>query len=189
MITCNLEAPRLDENSLSCLFENIDLIRNNQSFINTRKKYRNIQIKGIFAAGLWVGGKDIPLGVLLDLWKKTNWHTDNKFYFNIIGSPLSGINDCMWYDYDTKQIESGKVKSWHSLAPMAFEYVRKSKDFLFRQKQLERWHEKNQKEHASCTFTQWSKTVETKKVKYYECPKVPETLTIFELVDLLKQRQ
>lgn len=186
MINITLETPSLDKNSLSCLFENIDLIRNNQSFINTRKKYRNIKIKGIFSAGLYVGGMEIPLGVLLDLWNNTNWHTDNKFYFNIVGSPLSGMNNCAWYNYDTKQIEFGRVERWHYLAPVAFRHVQKSKDYLFRQQQLAKWQNKNKRENS--TFAQWSKNVDTNNIKYHECPKVAKTLTIFQLVELLKQR-
>lgn len=186
MITFTLETPGLDKNALDCLFGNLDLIRNNKSFIKTRKKYRNIKIKGIFSAGLYVGGQEIPLGVLLELWDKTNWHTDNKFYFNIVGSPLSGMNNCAWYNNDTKCIEFGRVDRWHRLAPVSLKYVHESKDYLFRQKQLAKWKDKNK--HETSTFAQWSKNVDTNSIKYYECPKVSKTLTIFDLVELLKQR-
>lgn len=186
MITFNIEAPSIDKGAFECLFNNLDLIRSNKKFIMSRKKYRNIKIDGIYAAGIYVGGNKISLGVLLDLWDKTVWHTDNKFYFNVIGSPLSGTNHCGWFDADTQKFEYGRVQSWHYLARPAFKIISESRDTKDRQKQLAKWREKNKREQ--CNFAQWSKKVDTDKIKHIPQPMPSPTLTIYQLVDLLKQR-
>ena len=187
MLTFNIEAPSTDKGAFECLFNNLDLIRSNKKFIMSRKKYRNIKIDGIYVAGLYVGGHKISLGVLLDLWDKTTWHTGNRFYFNVIGSPLSGMNHCGWYNIDTKEFEYGKnIQSWHYLARPAFKFVSESRDTKDREKQLAKWREKNKREKSS--FAQWSKNVDADKIQtFIPQPESTPTLTIYQLVDLLKQ--
>ena len=183
MITFTIETPHLDKDASECLFNNIDLIRSNKKFILSKKKYRDIRIKGIFAAGLYVGGSDIPLGVLLNLWDKTNWCSSNRLYFNVVGSPLSGMNSCGWFNLDTKKLEFGKIKKWHDLAPIAMKYVNKNKDQKARDKQLQRWQEKNKRE--KCSFAEWSKKIVNGELKYIPKPKRTPTLTTYQLVELL----
>lgn len=183
MITFTIETPHLDKDAFKCLFNNIDLIRSNKKLILSKKKYRDIRIKGIFAAGLYVGGSDIPLGVLLNLWDETNWCSNNRLYFSIVGSPLSGMNDCGWFNLDTKKLEFGKIKRWHDLAPIAIKYVNKNKDQKARDKQLQRWQEKNKRE--KCSFVEWSKKIANGELKYIPKPKRTPTLTIYQLVELL----
>lgn len=185
MIKFTIETPSLDKDAFECLFNNLELIRSNKKFILSKKKYRDIRINGIFAAGIYFyGGGDIPLGILLDLWDNTNWHTDNKFYFNIVGSPLSGMNHCGWFDTDTKRLMSGSVTRWNDLAPIAIHSIRQSKDYKDRNRQLQRWKDKNKREN--CSFAEWSKKVDQGKIdKYTQQPKRTPTLTIYQLVELL----
>jgi hypothetical protein len=50
---------------------------------------------------------NLALGDILSLWNNTKWQTENRYYYNIIGSPLSGKNTAHWYNTETKNIESG----------------------------------------------------------------------------------
>ena len=188
MITFTLHTPDSDTESLVCLFNNIDLIRANKKFILSKKKYRDIRIDGIYAAGLYVGGKPIPLGVLLNLWDETNWQTEDNLYFHVIGSPLSGRNSCAMFNLGKKKIIYSHVNSWHTLAPIAFKYIQESKDQIARNKQLAKWREESEKE-KHLTFAEWSKKVDEGTLKYIPIPKRSKTATIQQLVDTLKNKQ
>jgi len=188
MITFMLHTPDSDNESIVCLFNNIDLIRANKKFILSKKKYRDIHIDGIYAAGLYVGGKAIPLGILLNLWDNTEWQKEDNLYFHIVGSPLSGRNNCAMFNLKDKTIIYSHVDSWHTLAPIALEYIQKSKDQKARNKQLAKWKEENEKEKR-LTFAEWSKRVDEGTVKAIPIPKRSKTLTIQQLVDVLKNKR
>ena len=91
-------APAVDKKSISYLFENLDFILNNKQKILFHKEYKNIKIPGVFVGGLYVGMYEMSIGDLLILWDKTEWHTGTCYYYNIIGTPLSGMNNACWYD-------------------------------------------------------------------------------------------
>lgn len=100
-------APRADFESISKLFCNLNLVLSNQGKILSNEKFSNIYIPGMYVGGLYVGMHRLFLGDMLKLWKNTEWKTGAKYYFSIIGSPLSGNNTAHWYNLDTKQFESG----------------------------------------------------------------------------------
>lgn len=108
MIKTHVAAPAIDQGAISHLFENLDLIVRNKQTIMRNSEYRNLKIPGLFVGGLYVGMREMSLGDILDLWETTEWHTDSKYYLNIIGSPLSGTNHSWWYNIETKRFGSGE---------------------------------------------------------------------------------
>ena len=130
MIYTYVEAPAIDFGAINHLFENLDLILANRRKIMFHRKYRNIAIEGLFAGGLYMGMYELTLGVMLQLWANTEWHTGTRYYYNIIGSPLSGRNTASWYDAETRKIESGTYVNkqglhFWGLGKPVNEYVRK----------------------------------------------------------------
>ena len=127
MIKITAAAPAADQGAISHLFNNLDLIITNQDKILSNESYRNINIKGIFVGGLYVGMHEMSLGDILYLWNKTQWHEDSRYYYNIIGTPLSGMNTAYWYDTTSKQIKSGTYYDGHlsfiGLAKPALSYM------------------------------------------------------------------
>lgn len=124
-------APTTDKGAVSCLFENLNLINANRDKIWGTPEFSNIQIPGLYVGGLYVGIYQIRLGDMLKLWFNTQWHEDNRYYYNIIGTPLSGMNTAHWYNADTKTFESGQYKNdrlqFMGLARPAFNQIRSSK--------------------------------------------------------------
>lgn len=100
-------APRADFESITQLFSNLNLILINQDKILSNEKFSHIYIPGMFVGGLYVGMHQLSLGDMLKLWENTEWKTGVKYYFSIIGSPLSGRNTAQWYNSDTKKFEKG----------------------------------------------------------------------------------
>lgn len=96
-------APTADNGAISCLFRNLDILIGNQKIILSNQEYSNIKISGLFVGGLYVGMHEMFLGDILSLWKNTAWHTDNKYYYSIIGTPLSGMNTAKYFDLKTRQ--------------------------------------------------------------------------------------
>lgn len=107
MIKITAVAPAADQGAISHLFNNLDLIIANKNKILSHESYSNINIPGIFVGGLYIGMYEMSLGDILYLWDKTQWHENSRYYYNIIGTPLSGMNTAYWYDIKSKQIESG----------------------------------------------------------------------------------
>lgn len=123
-------APTTDKGAISCLFENLNLINANRDKIWGTPEFSNIQIPGLYVGGLYVGMYQIRLGDMLTLWFNTQWHDGNRYYYNIIGTPLSGMNTAHWYNADTKTFESGRYNNgklqFLGLARPAFDQVRSS---------------------------------------------------------------
>ncbi len=124
-------APTTDKGAISCLFENLNLINTNRDKIWGTPEFSNIQIPGLYVGGLYVGMYKIRLGDILKLWSDTQWHDGNRYYYNIIGTPLSGMNTTHWYNADTKTFESGRYNNgrlqFMGLARPAFDQIRNSK--------------------------------------------------------------
>ena len=100
-------APTTDKGAISHLFNNLDFIISHKNEILSSQEYSNIKIPGIYVGGLYVGMHNLSLGDILNLWDKTEWHTKNRYYYSIIGTPLSGMNTAHWYDIETKKFNSG----------------------------------------------------------------------------------
>ena len=129
MIKTTAVAPAADNGAISHLFNNLDLIIDNQDVILSNESYRNINIPGIFVGGLYVGMYKMSLGDILHLWAGTQWHENFRYYYNIIGTPLSGMNTAYWYDAASKQIQYGTYYDGRSyfmgLAKPALSYMAK----------------------------------------------------------------
>ena len=127
MIKITAVAPAADQGAISHLFNNLDLIIANKDKILSNESYRNINIQGIFVGGLYIGMYEMSLGDILYLWDKTQWHEDSRYYYNIIGTPLSGMNTAYWYDAKSKQIKSGTYYNgrlyFMGLAKPALSYI------------------------------------------------------------------
>lgn len=128
MIFAYASAPDMDRGAINHLFENLDLILANRRKIMFHRKYRNIKITGIFVGGLFAGMHHMTLGNLLHLWKHTEWHTGTRYYYNIIGSALSGSNNSWWYDTATKEMANGGYFNgkyyFRGLAKPALDYLK-----------------------------------------------------------------
>lgn len=107
MLRISVAAPNVDEGTISRLFDNLDLIIANRGKILSDPKYSEIKVPGLYVAGLYLGVYEISIGDILNLWDTTQWHTDSRYYYSIIGSPLSGMNTSYWYDSETKTLQSG----------------------------------------------------------------------------------
>ena len=127
VLKMHVSSPDMDKGAISHLFENLDLIVANKQTIISHSDYRNIKIPGIFVGGLYVGMHKLALGDLLDLWETTEWHSGNKYYFNIVGSPLSGSNYSWWFDTETKELHGGEYSNgrvgFSGLASPAIKYL------------------------------------------------------------------
>ena len=123
-------APTNDNGAVSYLFENLDLIKSNKEKIWATPEFNAIQIPGVYVGGLYVGVYQIRLGDLIKLWDETEWHNDNKYYYNIIGTPLSGMNTANWYDEKNNTFEAGTYSNgklrFMGLARPAFKQVKKN---------------------------------------------------------------
>ena len=128
MLKMFVAAPATDKGAISYLFDNLDLIVDNKDKILSCDDYRNVKIPGIFVGGLYVGMYELSLGDILNLWDKTVWRDKTKYYYSIIGSPLSGSNDSAWYDQETKSFEHGSYFNgkigFLGLAAPALEYMK-----------------------------------------------------------------
>ena len=111
MFTHTITAPSADHKLLSYLFNNIDSVLKHRAEILLTDRFRNICIPGMYVAGLYIGMRQLSLGDMLNLWEKTEWKNGTKYYFSIIGSPLSGINTAHWYDLDSKQFGTGSYRN------------------------------------------------------------------------------
>jgi len=78
-------------------FNNIDMILNNSEIILQNEQYKNIRIKGTGIDGIYIGHIDLLLGDLITLWNNAKWRDDQKFYYHLGGSPLSGMSFCTYW--------------------------------------------------------------------------------------------
>ena len=128
MTQLHIVAPTTDERAISHLFKNLDLILSNKRYILSHSKYRNIRVPGLFVGGLYIGIHEMSLGDILKLWDKTEWYTEPRYYYSIIGTPLSGMNESRWYDFEKKKFESGTYfngkEHFLGLAKPALDYLK-----------------------------------------------------------------
>ena len=90
---------------IALLFNNIDLIMQHKQQIMKKDEYKNIHVKGTGIDGIFIGHLNLFLGDLLTLWEASPWRNQNKFYYHLGGSPLSGMSFCTYWmngkiDYD-----------------------------------------------------------------------------------------
>ena len=111
-----IEPQRNDE--IARLFNNIDLIIRHKQQIMARAEYKNIRVKGTGIDGLFIGHLPLFLGDLVTLWEASPWRTQNKFYYHLGGSPLSGMSFCTYWTPDGVVRMPSQV-GWHARSPAA----------------------------------------------------------------------
>lgn len=162
-----VQEPVQDKDFLNAVFEHLNLLLQNKDIIYSHSEFYNIQIPGFFVGGIFIGQRDLLLGDLMVLWENTEWQSDGKYYYSIVGSPLSGRNSARWYNSKTKQFESGTlepvhIRGWGTLGFPAVNY----------------------KQHGSFT-------VKDKRIvcSGWSPNPVISKLTILDLLDVLKTKQ
>ena len=88
----------LNNDDIHTLFANIDLILANSEKILQNEVYKNIHIKGTGIDGIYIGHINLFLGDLITLWSNGSpWCNEQKFYYHLGGSPLSGMSFCTYW--------------------------------------------------------------------------------------------
>ena len=82
---------------LETFFNNFDLIQQHKEVIYANTEYYNIFIQGCGAFPLYTPPIRLSIGELLRLWDETEWKQDDKYFYCITGSPLSGGNSSKYW--------------------------------------------------------------------------------------------
>lgn len=85
---------------LETFFNNFYLIRQHKKEIYANHEYSNIFIQGCGVFPLYVQSIRLSIGELLKLWSETEWKQDDKYFYCITGSPLSGGNSSKYWSSD-----------------------------------------------------------------------------------------
>ncbi len=93
----NVEPAEPDTQSLETLFNNIDLTNQHKQLIFETPDYYNIFIEGCGVFPLYTQTFKLSLGELLKLWNHTEWKQEDKYFYCITGSPLSGGNSSKYW--------------------------------------------------------------------------------------------
>ena len=82
---------------LETFFNNFELIQQHKDEIYANPEYCNIYIQGCGVFPLYVQSIRLSIGELLKLWDETEWKQDDKYFYCITGSPLSGSNSSKYW--------------------------------------------------------------------------------------------
>lgn len=85
------------DHDLKEFFNHLDLILRHQDFILATPELSRIHLKGCGAFPLYVSSISLTVGELLQLWEQTAWRQEDKYFFSITGSPLSGGNSSRYW--------------------------------------------------------------------------------------------
>lgn len=88
-----------NKQDLETFFTNLDLILTHQNFILNDSKYSNIHLKGCGVFALYIPTFSLFVGDLLRLWETTEWKQNDRYFYSITGSPLSGSNSSKYWSY------------------------------------------------------------------------------------------
>jgi hypothetical protein len=130
------DAERAQNMQLFC--DNLELIIANADLIMKRPEFFYIRHDWMLIGGIFVGSKNIPLGVLLKLWQSGRWIDECPgcggivYIFMAGGSPLSGSHYCHAVCLACRKIVNSKqVEAFTVLMQQAFDlcdrYSRKQK--------------------------------------------------------------
>lgn len=86
-----------DNEELQAFFDNFDLIQQHKQEIYANPEYYNIRMAGCGCFPLYVQPVRLSVGELLKLWDETTWRQENKYFYCITGSPLSGSNSSQYW--------------------------------------------------------------------------------------------
>lgn len=92
-----VSADEPDTKNLEIFFANLDLIFKHQDLILHTPEYYDIHIRGTGCFALYMPTFPLLLGDLLRLWAETEWRQDDKYFYCITGSPLSGRNSSKYW--------------------------------------------------------------------------------------------
>ena len=115
--TNKASTPSNDINSLSVLFENIDLLLKNKDALLSDSSNYYIHINGFGITAVYAGHTSLYLGDLLRLWSSdSNWikKTEDsvKYVYHLGGFPTSGMTFLMTYDVDKKTFKEEEHKQF-----------------------------------------------------------------------------
>lgn len=94
---------------LETFFKNFDLIQQHKQLISDTPEYYNIRIAGCGCFPLYTPPFRLSIGELLILWDETEWKQDDKYFYCITGSPLSGGNSSKYWSLNKgfKSMQTG----------------------------------------------------------------------------------
>ena len=94
---------------LETFFNNFDLIQQHKQLIFDTPDYYSIRIVGSGCFPLYTLPIKLSIGELLKLWDETEWKQDDKYFYCITGSPLSGGNSSKYWSLKKgfKSMETG----------------------------------------------------------------------------------
>jgi len=95
---------KADKKELQALFNNIQELMKENALNPDNKKYDK-HIKGMAVEGIYFGEYTLTVKQLLTIWSNNIWRDENKFYYGLGGSPLSGMS--FWEYYDIKEKKFG----------------------------------------------------------------------------------
>lgn len=110
-----------DQKALTTLFDHIKLIWQNKERILKTPEFYRIHIPGTGISAMYVGNTRLFLGDLLLLWEKEPWHSQDRYYYHVGGSPLSGMSFCKYW---TETGHFDMVKNTPSFGTLAFPAMR-----------------------------------------------------------------
>lgn len=125
-ITVTARQPDIE--TISVLFNNIEIIMQNKQAILNNPDFYNICINGISIGSAYTGEISLPLGVLVQLWESEPWHKNGHYTYHIGGSPLSGLCFEKCWDVKTKSFCTKRDGNFVTFARPAFRIVNKEKN-------------------------------------------------------------
>ncbi len=93
--------------AIQAFFDNFDLIQQHKEEIYANPEYFNIRIASFGCFPLYTPPIKLSIGELLRLWDETEWKQDDKYFYCITGSPLSGGNSSKYWSKEFRSMETG----------------------------------------------------------------------------------
>lgn len=95
--------------AIQAFFDNFDLIQQHKEEIYANPEYYSIRVAGLGCFPLYTPPIKLSIGELLRLWDETEWKQDDKYFYCITGSPLSGGNSSKYWSSKKgfKSMETG----------------------------------------------------------------------------------
>lgn len=95
--------------AIQAFFDNFDLIQQHKEEIYANPEYFKIRVAGSGCFPLYTPPIKLSIGELLKLWDETEWKQDDKYFYCITGSPLSGGNSSKYWSSKKgfKSMETG----------------------------------------------------------------------------------
>jgi hypothetical protein len=121
------KSPEENKKDSELFLKFFQLISDNRNRILEKPEYFYVRFDGAYIAGIMIGGRYIPLGVLILLWNDNKWKAecsncqDEVFIYAAAGSPFSGRNQYTGVCIGCKKKVYGRLGSFGVLWGPAFE--------------------------------------------------------------------